>query len=590
LPKGYRLNGQAERPPSSTPKTCPDSGAPTGDPTTNEAANQQDADSDQTTEVDAWEAPVPLDADQNRPAFPLDALPDTLALWAKAEAEATQTPPDLAALLALDFAAAGLARKFRACPRPGWGEPLNLFIVAVLLPGERKSAVFEHAIAPILQVEVDALKDAAPKIAEEQSKHRQLQKRLETVENKIAKITLSQNLQDLQDLQDEARKLAHELANHHVPHPPQFVCDDCTPEKLSQLLHEQGGRMLQASPEGTAFEIAKGRYSETANFDVYLKGHAGDSLRVGRVTRTAEIVDQPALSVALAVQPDVITGLAEQATMRGRGFLARWLYGLPISMTGRRKVAAAPVPSEVSAAYASLIKKLWATTGAVDEQGKPAPHWLRFDQWADRALQKFERWLEPQLAEGEPLSYLAGWANKLAGAVVRLAAVFSVVERLEAGQAPEGTVGEPHVRAAIRLARDYFLPHAQAAFGLMGADPMIGKAKRILEWIRRKKYKEFKRHHVYGDVKNRAEFPRIDALDKPLELLVRHGYLREKKPTGREGQGRPAAPTFVPWPGLTHPVNPVNPVKGQDGGREPGSDDDLQDLQDLQDGSPTSAQ
>src|SRR5262249_31050591 len=179
-------------------------------------------------------------------------------------------------------------------------------------------------------------------------------------------------------------------------------------------LHEQGGRMLQASPEGTAFESAKGRYSETANFGVYLKGHAGDPLRVGRMTRTAEIVDKPALRVALAVQPDVVAGLAEQPTMRGRGFLARWLYALPISMTGRRKVAVAPVPFETSAAYASLIQKLWATTGAADEQGKPAPHWLRFDQWADSALQAFERWLEPQLAEGEPLSYLAGWANKLA--------------------------------------------------------------------------------------------------------------------------------------------------------------------------------
>ena len=71
--------------------------------------------------------------------------------------------------------------------------------------------------------------------------------------------------------------------------------------------------MLLASAEGTAFEIAKGRYSETANFDVFLKGHAGDPLRVGRISRDSEAVNSPALSCALAVQPDVISGLAEQA-------------------------------------------------------------------------------------------------------------------------------------------------------------------------------------------------------------------------------------------------------------------------------------
>jgi hypothetical protein len=59
-----------------------------------------------------------------------------------------------------------------------------------------------------------------------------------------------------------------------------MFCDDETPESLSRLIAQQRGRMLQASAEGTCFEIVKGRYSEAANFDVYLKGHAGDPLRV----------------------------------------------------------------------------------------------------------------------------------------------------------------------------------------------------------------------------------------------------------------------------------------------------------------------
>src|SRR5262249_6458799 len=148
-------------------------------------------------------------------------------------------------------------------------------------------------------------------------------------------------------------------AEHRVPDVPQFFCDDVTPEKLTQLIVRQGGRMLLASAEGTVFEIAKGRYSETANFDVFLKGHAGDPLRTGRVGRETDSVNSPALSCALAVQPDVIAGLAERASMRGRGFLARWLYALPLSLVGRRKTAPPGVPADVADAYRQRLLALW---------------------------------------------------------------------------------------------------------------------------------------------------------------------------------------------------------------------------------------
>ena len=61
---------------------------------------------------DEWEEPTPLRAAVDLPAFPVEALPDFLAAWVRAEATATQTPPDLAGMLvlaALATAAGGLA-------------------------------------------------------------------------------------------------------------------------------------------------------------------------------------------------------------------------------------------------------------------------------------------------------------------------------------------------------------------------------------------------------------------------------------------------------------------------------------------------
>src|SRR5262249_40376170 len=150
-------------------------------------------------------------------------------------------------------------------------------------------------------------------VAEGQSAHRVLEARLRSTEAKAGK---EMNRDERELLEHEARQIARDLAAHHRPELPQFTCDDVTCEKLANLLAVHGGKMFQASAEGTAFEIIKGRYSEHANFDVYLKGHAGDTLRIHRISRDDELVVQPALSVALAVQPDVIRGLAEVASMR----------------------------------------------------------------------------------------------------------------------------------------------------------------------------------------------------------------------------------------------------------------------------------
>jgi hypothetical protein len=354
---------------------------------------------------DSWEPPIPLATESAPPDFPAELLPGPLARWVEAEAEATQTPPDLAGALVLAIAGGGLAGKVRVIVRQGWMEPTNLFTVVALPPGDRKSAVFAEAQVPVQEVERQEQERMAPIIAELASAHRVMEKRLKGLEEKAAK---AEDQTEAAEYRQKAKELARELAAHQVPDLPEFYCDDTTPEKLTKLLARQGGRMLQASAEGTAFEIAKGRYSETANFDVYLKGHAGDPLRVGRISRDSDTVDRPALSVALAVQPDVINGLADQASMRGRGFLARFLFAIPASRVGRRSVAPAPVPAAVAGAYQGTIKKLWELPGLTNDNGKPEPYWLRFSAEADRALRTFEAWLEPQLAEGENLSHLAG--------------------------------------------------------------------------------------------------------------------------------------------------------------------------------------
>jgi replicative DNA helicase len=98
-----------------------------------------------------------------------------------------------------------------------------------------------------------------------------------------------------------------------------------------------------------------GRYSVhgVGNFGVFLKGHAGDTLRVDRMGRD-EYVKSPALTLGLAVQPEVIRGLAQKQGFRGRGLLGRIIYAPPpVNLLGRRNMNPPPVPDDVRQAYHS---------------------------------------------------------------------------------------------------------------------------------------------------------------------------------------------------------------------------------------------
>ena len=72
--------------------------------------------------------------------------------------------------------------------------------------------------------------------------------------------------------------------------------------------------------------------------------------------RPPEYVSKPALTIGLAVQPKVLNGLTCQSVFRERGLLGRFLYSLPQSLLGRRKINPDPVPPEVRDNYFRIIE------------------------------------------------------------------------------------------------------------------------------------------------------------------------------------------------------------------------------------------
>jgi replicative DNA helicase len=266
-------------------------------------------------------------------------------------------------------------------------------------------------------------------------------------------------------------------------------------------------------------------------------------------------VERPCLTIGLAVQPEVLRGLAGRPGFGGRGLLARFLYSLPASLVGHRQPGARPVPQATADRYALELQALAASLAV--PAGDEGPALLTLDQAAGELLLAFERDLEPRLAAGSgDLAHLAGWAAKLAGATCRLAGLLHLAGHLRDGWARP--IGADKFAGAVRLG-GYLIEHARAVFDLMGADARVDDARWLLDWIGRTSQVQFSRRDAHQAARGR--FRKAADLEPALALLEEHGWVRrvDADPAGPKG-GRPASPRFLVNP-LPHNSEPSQLTK-----------------------------
>lgn len=479
-----------------------------------------------------WEAPSVLPCGGTLPPFPLEALPGWLADHVSALSVFTQTPLDLPGAVALAALSTALGGRVVVEVRPGWREPVNLYVVIALPPGSRKSAVFAELTAPILEAERTLVAKIAPEILEAKAQLRIAERKADAAAHEAAKAKPA----DSQQLKADAIGAAQMAAGVEVPTEPRLVADDVTVEAAASLLASQGGRLAVLSAEGGIFGTLAGRYSGGApNLEVFLKGHAGDMMRVDRKGRPAEHVQRPALTLGLAVQPEVLREIAKMPGFRGRGLLARILYSLPRNTVGSRDIDAPIVPAEVREEYARSLRYL-----VTEFAGWTDPAVLVLAPNSRELLRTFERELEPKLAEGAALSHVVDWASKLSGAAVRIAGLLHVAGEYRSGWAKP--ISEETMAAGLMLAR-YFTAHALEVFDAMSSDPRVEGAAALLAWIQRNGKPVFSTREAMTGVA-RSRFPKVADLEIALGMLVDHGYIRSLEPEPREGRGRPPGPKW----------------------------------------------
>ena len=281
-------------------------------------------------------------------------------------------------------------------------------------------------------------------------------------------------------------------------------------------------------------DIISGLYSRNVNIDVFLKGHSGDTIRVDRIGRASESIIHPALTMVLAVQPEVLNGLMSNNTFRGRGLTARFLYSMPKSTVGSRSFSTEPIPEGVRVRYQDLIEAILSS----DNEQQP----ISLDDGAGEVLETLFNEVEGRL-KGD-LAEIPDWAGKFVGSVLRISGILHVMKY------PKDSMFDPVDREtmenAVTIGR-YFLEHAKAAYSLMGADAVNKNARYLLSAIKRERLTEFSRRDA---MRLCRRFKTAEGLQPVLDRLCEYGYLAAKPLPPAHGAGRKPSEIYLTNPAV----------------------------------------
>jgi hypothetical protein len=489
-----------------------------------------DADDDPGDAVE-WETPLPLDPTTGTP-FPVDTLPCVIGDLVAAVAEETQTPADLAALVALSVVSAAAGGKYTVfVSSSSWYEPVHTMMIPTIGPGNRKSGVFQRLTPPLRTWEAEKQAEDAAKIDEWLSVEKVLIKQLDAEERAAGKPTETGTPRAPKaDAHTLRQATVHALREHRDARPveTEVYTDDATPEAVKERLINQGGAFAILSAESAFLSIAAGgRYSTKGepNLDVILNGHAGDEIKTTRKGQRTERTSRACLTLCLMLQPHVVSKLGGVEGFADRGAAARLLPAFPADYIGHRRIHTTPVSDALMNKWDHIIRAILDTS----RTGEPRTLLLAPD-----ALQLFNAYregLEPMLKSEGPR--MADWLNKLAGAVLRLAGLLHVAmwERPE-----DHPIDAATIRAGIAIGT-YFHHHARIMFRLMFGRGGKSDAAAILEVLRdvaRADGDRITSRNLWQRVKNRSGFDRSD-LDDALSVLEDAGYVRREITPAKRG-------------------------------------------------------
>ena len=387
--------------------------------------------------------------------FPIESVPHFLADLFKAIALEVQVPIELPYFAAMSVLAAATTGKVEVVVKGRYTEHLSFYNVIGLGSGNRKSEVVKTVCWPLAEIERNLMAQVKPERSRQIAERKTYEQALEGLQAKARSKGVTPSL--MADIESAREK----LDKCKVMPLPKIFADNVTPEKHAALIAEQGSSAI-IEPEGGFFEgLSRYGNNKSAQVDYLNKSFGGEPFRVDRQGGDSIIAEQPHCVLHFSIQPHLVLAIRNNADFMGTGFANRFLYSLPQSLIGQRSLDTPPVSAGLLEGWKMTIENLFKSC-----HGQPMRQ-LNLEPAAYTIYRDFTAALESQLITN--LLPIQGWASKLPGSLVRIAALYEL-----AANPQSSVVSAESMKAAVALA-PYLQEHALKALTAALQDQPINK-------------------------------------------------------------------------------------------------------------------
>ena len=181
---------------------------------------------------------------------------------------------------------------------------------------------------------------------------------------------------------------------------------------------------------------------------------------------------------------------------------------------------------EVHFSYGKAIK--WG----LDLEQPDKPYILQFSKKALDLYFKFQNEIEIRMREDEDLFHIKPWASKFMGTAARIIGLVHISDNV---YKEPWNIEIPYETALSAIGFcEVLISHTKAIFGFIEEDPLLEKAKKVINWIEKQQSNVFSQqqcHHKFQHL-----FQKADEVAQVLEILAEHNYIRKndkKTVTGR---------------------------------------------------------
>lgn len=349
--------------------------------------------------------------------FPLQSLPPVLH-DAVVDAHFSANAPISLVICSALSASSICIQGCRDVMRPnGITSPVSLYMLAVAESGDRKTTVDNIFTQQIRNFE-SKLKDG-------------FQQQMETYKSDAFAWGINSRRLAREYKSKIASGQDKTIENHtkNQPRKPvlkRFLYVDATPEAIKYGLHASSSSIGIFSSEASA--VLDGYASSDLAF--FNDAWSGSSLNVDRRTQESFGIEEPRVSISLAMQPVIFMKfLAKHGEKaRGMGLWARFMFAFPTSIQGYRPLNGYTPPWDRIIKLQDRLESFLTESQMEESQQKSARKMLTFDPIAANHWINFYNYIETQSAPTGELFNVRDYASKLADNVARIAALFHTLD------------------------------------------------------------------------------------------------------------------------------------------------------------------